>query len=189
MKRITLPGMGLLGGMAVTARNLIGSYFDSKRLVTVQYPEEQASLPENSRNFPFLVYDGDDPEANLRCTACRICEKECPPQVIFIEPDRDEKGKPTKLPKVFDIDTNACMSCQICVEVCPFDAIKMDSAFEYASFEHFKSLVFHKDQLSKSNEYYHSIKPTEASEVDAQLEAERKRKEEARKKKAANASK
>src|SRR2546430_13688220 len=39
---------------------------------------------------------------------------------------RSEKGKPKKHPKVFDIDISVCMSCQICVEVCPFDAIKMD---------------------------------------------------------------
>jgi len=182
---LTLPGLGILKGMAVTARNMIGSYYGRKRLHTISYPEERFALPENSRNFPFLVYDGDDPEGGLRCTACRICEKECPPQVIFIEPERDEKGKLTKHPTVFDIDLNACMSCQICVEVCPFESIKMDSAFEYAAFEHFESLVLHKSDLAKSNRYYHGIKPTEATVVDANLEAERQRKAKAAAKKEA----
>ena len=51
-------GTGILKGMAVTARNFFGSYFDKERLITVQYPEERDPLPENYRNFPFLVYDG-----------------------------------------------------------------------------------------------------------------------------------
>ena len=52
-------GTGILKGMAVTARNFVGSYFDKERLTTVQYPEERNPLPENYRNFPFLLYDGD----------------------------------------------------------------------------------------------------------------------------------
>ena len=43
--------------MAVTARNFVGSYFEKDRLTTVQYPEERIPLPENYRNFPFLVFD------------------------------------------------------------------------------------------------------------------------------------
>ena len=44
----------------------------------------------------------------------------------------DANGKMQVYPAVFDIDTAVCMSCQICVEVCPFDAIKMDQVFEIA---------------------------------------------------------
>ena len=50
-------GKGLFEGMAVTARNFVGSYFDKELLTTVQYPEERVELPENSRSFPFLVFD------------------------------------------------------------------------------------------------------------------------------------
>ena len=53
-------GTGILKGMAVTARNFVGSYFEKDRLITVQYPEERSPLPENYRNFPFLIYDTDD---------------------------------------------------------------------------------------------------------------------------------
>ena len=49
-------GTGILKGMAVTARNFVGSYFEKDRLTTVQYPEERSPLPENYRNFPFLIY-------------------------------------------------------------------------------------------------------------------------------------
>ena len=98
----------------------------------MQYPEERVPQKEATRNFPFLVYDGDDWQKGLRCVACQICEKECPPQCIYIIKDTVRKpdfvGKLQFQPKVFDIDISVCMSCQICVEVCPFDAIKMDVA-------------------------------------------------------------
>src|SRR5919204_5691147 len=146
-------GAGILKGMAVTLRNFAGSYFEKDRLITVQYPEERDPLPENYRNFPFLLYDGEDPERGLRCVACKICEKECPPQCIYIILERDEKGKPKKHPKIFDIDISVCMSCQICVEVCPFDAIKMDQVYELSRDNRFEGLLLSKEQLSKSNEY------------------------------------
>ncbi|HEX4630061.1 MAG TPA: 4Fe-4S dicluster domain-containing protein [Chthoniobacterales bacterium] len=178
-------GTGVLKGMAVTAKNFVGSYFDKDRLITVQYPEERTPLPENYRNFPFLVFDGDDPHAGLRCVACQICEKECPPQCIYITKSKDKKpdyvGKPQFYPAVFDIDISVCMSCQICVEVCPFEAIKMDKVYELSRRERFEALLMDKSELAKSNTYYHGIHPVEAAEVDAVLakaaaEAEAKKK-------------
>ena len=61
------------------------------------------------------------------------------------------------------------MSCQICVEVCPFEAIKMDKVFELSRRERFDALLMRKTELAKSNEYYHEIHPIEATEVDAKL--------------------
>jgi NADH-quinone oxidoreductase subunit I len=166
-------GIGILKGMAVTARNFVGSYFEKDRLITVQYPEERETLPENYRNFPFLIYDGDDAHAGLRCVACKICEKECPPQCILIIKSDDKKpdyiGKPQFYPAVFDIDISVCMSCQICVEVCPFEAIKMDKDFELSRRERFDALLMDKNDLAKSNTYYHKIHPIEAADVDAKL--------------------
>lgn len=168
-------GLGIMRGMAVTARNFIGSYFEKDRLITVQYPEERSPLPENYRNFPFLIFDTDDAEAGLRCVACKICEKECPPQCIYIIKSEDKKpdylGKPQFYPATFDIDISVCMSCQICVEVCPFEAIKMDKVFELSRRERFDALLMRKQDLAKSNSYYHGIHPIEAAEVDANLRA------------------
>jgi NADH-quinone oxidoreductase subunit I len=166
-------GSGILKGMAVTGRNFVGSYFEKERLITVQYPEERSPLPENYRNFPFLVFDGDEAEAGLRCVACKICEKECPPQCIYIIKSEDKKpdylGKPQFYPATFDIDISVCMSCQICVEVCPFEAIKMDKVFELSRRERFDALLMGKGELAKSNTYYHVIHPVEAAAVDATL--------------------
>jgi NADH-quinone oxidoreductase subunit I len=180
-------GSGLIQGLKVTARNLVGSFHDPKRFVTTEYPEQKTELPHNYRNFPFLVYDGDKQIDGLRCVACKICENECPPQCIYIIPDRDEKGRPAKKPKVFDIDISVCMSCQICVEVCPFDAIKMDQEYEIAEAERFNALLLHREQLAKPNTYFHQLHPADAVEIDARLAAEKKAQEE--KAKAAAAAK
>jgi len=176
-------GEGIVKGLAETARNFFGSYAEKERLTTVQFPEERLVQPEATRVFPFLVYDTDDAEKGLRCVACKICEVECPPKCITIEKSTEKKpdftGKPQFFPAKFDIDVSVCMSCQICVEVCPFDAIKMDTAFELSTDDRFGGLLWEKERLAKSNEYYHSIHPTEAAEVDEQL-AEKKAKAEAK---------
>jgi NADH-quinone oxidoreductase subunit I len=170
-------GEGIIKGMGETARNFFGSYVSDERLTTVQYPEERLPQKEAARNFPFLLFDGKDPQAGLRCVACQICEKECPPQCIYIVKSKDKKpdyiGKPQFYPAVFDIDTSVCMSCQICVEVCPFEAIKMDTEFELSTADRFGGLLMRKTELAKSNDYYHTIHPTEASEVDGRLAAEK----------------
>ena len=170
-------GEGILKGMAETAKNFAGSFVSVDRLTTVEYPEQRIPTFENARVFPFLVYDGPDWAAGLRCVACQICEKECPPKCIYIDKSQDKKpdfiGKPQFYPARFDIDISVCMSCQICVEVCPFEAIKMDTEFELATDDRFRGLLLDRHQLARSNEYYHRIHPTEADEVDARLGAEK----------------
>lgn len=170
-------GIGILKGLGETGRNFVGSYFDPKRMVTVQYPEKRLPLKENSRQFPFLVFDGDDAAVGLRCVACQICEKECPPQCIYIEKSKDKKpdhlGKPQYYPAVFDIDTSVCMSCQICVEVCPFDAIKMDNQYELSTADRFGGLLVSRDRLAKPNGYFQTLHPTDATEIDTRREEER----------------
>ncbi len=167
-------GLGMLKGMAVTAKNFVESYYKKDRMVTVQYPEEKELPKENFRNIPFLLFD-DKPDTGIRCVACKICEMECPPQCIYIEIEKDEKGKPLRRPRVFDIDLTVCMNCGICAETCPFEAIKMDSVYELSSYDRFYGQLADKNRLLKSNEYYHKIKPTEADAVDAKLKSKAKK--------------
>ena len=44
-------------------------------------------------------------------------------------------GKPVPAVAEFMIEYDACMSCGLCAEVCPFDAIKMDHEFELSTSE------------------------------------------------------
>jgi NADH-quinone oxidoreductase subunit I len=132
----------------------------------VQYPEEKLPPVENARTIPFLVYDGDDAMAGV-CAAppAQICEKECPPQCIYIVKDTVKKpdyvGKMQIQPKVFDIDISVCMSCGICVEVCPFDSIKMDQVFELSTNDRFGGLLLTKRNWP-SPTITSQIHPTEA---------------------------
>src|SRR6185437_2273151 len=180
-------GIGIMKGLVETARNFFGSYTSKQRLTTVQFPDERLLQPEATRVFPFLVYDTDDWEKGLRCVACKICEVECPPQCISITKSADKKpdysgiysGKPQFYPEKFDIDVSVCMSCQICVEVCPFEAIKMDNAFELSTDDRFGGLLWDKQRLAMPNSHYQAIHPTDAAESDAAL-AEKKTKAEAK---------
>ena len=169
-------GEQIIKGMAVTAKNFLGSYVSEERLPTIQYPEERQTLPEATRQFPFLVFDGDDPMKGLRCVACQICEKECPPKCIYIVKSKDKrvdyKGQMQLYPATFDIDLSVCMSCQICVEVCPFESIKMDNDFELSNSDRFGGLLVDKHQLAKSNAHYRKIHPTDAAISDAAMAVE-----------------
>lgn len=187
-------GEAIIKGMAVTAKNFVGSYVSKERLTTVQYPEERQTLSEAVRNFPFLVYDGDDWESGLRCVSCQICEKECPPKCIYIVKSKEKKpdflGKPQFYPAIFDIDISVCMSCGICAEVCPFESIMMDQDFELSNDDRFGGLLLHKDQLAKSHAHHLRIRPSEAGPIQTRREgavakAEAKAKAAAEKAKAA----
>ncbi len=208
---MSILGGGIFKGMAVTLRNFVGSYTNKKeRLPTNDYswraggllpqgigdyPKEEGeqlsdttTVTEYSRNFPMLLHDGGEPMDTVRCVACQICERECPPQCIYIEKDYDENGKYIKRPAVFDIDVSVCMSCQICVEVCPFDAIVMNSQFELSTPDRFGGLLVRRDDLLKSNDYYHKIHPEEAAARDQKMAVEKAAKE-AKKKAAAEKAK
>jgi NADH-quinone oxidoreductase subunit I len=182
-------GEAIIKGMAVTAKNFLGSYVSQDRLPTIQYPEERQVLSEAVRNFPFLVYDGDDWEKGLRCVSCQICEKECPPKCIYIVKSKDKKpdylGKPQLYPAIFDIDLSVCMSCGICAEVCPFESIMMDQEFELSNDDRFGGLLVNKEQLARSHDHHMRIRPAEAgpiaerragAQVKAQAAAEAKAK-------------
>ena len=183
-------GSGVVKGMLVTLREFVGTYPAGRwflkalrlpsgdGLFTIQYPETKQTHPERFRYFPFLVYDGT-PD-NLRCVSCKICEQECPPQCIFIDHAKDEQGRPLRAhgrpyPAKFDIDVSICMSCRICVDVCPFDAIEMDNQYELSAHDRGGSMIFNKDELLKSAEYFKQIKPSESATVDARLAAKAKK--------------
>jgi len=185
---MAIIGSGVFKGMGVTFKTLLETYPwgrvmlrmmripSANGLVTVCYPETKQQHHERFRVFPFLVYDKSPDD--LRCVACKICEQECPPQCIFIVMEKDEQQRPVKafgrtLPRQFDIDTSICMSCRICVDVCPFDAIEMDNAYEVSETDRNEPLIYDKEKLLRSNEYFREIKPTEYKTVEERLAPKR----------------
>ncbi len=155
-------------------------------IFTSQYPDQKLPVPERFRYIPFLVFEEDPDSARaafdgIRCTACGICAKVCPPQCIWIVQATGENGRPRPVAANFHVDASICMSCGLCAEYCPFDAIKLDHEFEISGYERHESWVFDLQELLRPVSYHAAIHPTDyAREVAA-----RRAKEEARRKRAA----
>jgi len=172
-----MAGSPLKGGMPTA----LGGIF------TAEYPEETLPVPERFRNIPFLLYDEAEAQGEraafdgVRCTACGICAKVCPPQCIWIVQGKGADGRPRPVATEFYIDASICMSCGFCAEYCPFDAIKMDHQFELSSYERHESWVFDLQELLHPVVYHAAIHPADyAREVE-----ERRAKDEAKRQKAA----
>jgi NADH-quinone oxidoreductase subunit I len=181
-------GFGVLRGMGVTLKHMVGSAVDhlrgspawkrengtvvqdaSKRGVfTVQYPEERLKVHENFRFLPVLLVDDDTNK--IRCTSCGICAKVCPPQCIWIVRTTGPDGKPVPEPEEFVVDSSICMNCGFCAEYCPFDAIKMDHRYELATVDERQSWLHKKSTgtLLVPTSYYARTHPRAWEEEEAE---------------------
>ncbi len=112
----------ILVGMRIT-----GKYM-GKRPVTQQYPDERWSLPDRFRGF----VHNDVP----RCTACKLCAKDCPVDCIYIE--IEGKGKERQMTR-YAIDYNKCIWCSLCTEHCPTNCITMSHDYDHS--------VYRRDRL------------------------------------------
>jgi NADH-quinone oxidoreductase subunit I len=121
--------------MGVTFRNLL------RRPVTVRYPTVKRVYPERFRGILALTYDRETGEEN--CIGCRLCEYICPPQVIKVEMLKAEKRN---WARTFTLELYACEFCELCVQVCPTDAIVMMRSFDLATADR-RELLLDKDRL------------------------------------------
>jgi NADH-quinone oxidoreductase subunit I len=131
-----------------------------RRPVTVQYPNVKKELPHRSRGLPVLLWDFDIDEPF--CTGCQVCARYCPVDCMTVtmkpNPKFEEgKSKRKRIVDRFYIDYARCMRCDICVEVCNFDAIVMNNTWEGVEIARYdrQDLVMDMDKLlaqSKSRE-------------------------------------
>jgi NADH-quinone oxidoreductase subunit I len=125
----------ILHGLEITFRHffrnlflhtahLFGRYKDIAAGVTIQFPEEHRPLMTRYRSRHRLTQREDH---TPRCVGCMLCETVCPAKCITIVPGEHPDPNIEKYPVRFDIDLGVCVYCGYCVEVCPEDAIRMDT--------------------------------------------------------------
>lgn len=114
--------VSLVKGLAITLRQLFS------KPCTIQYPEERLVWPDRTRGR--LVLPRDPATGKNRCTACMLCQRHCPNGSIEITSRTNDAGKKEAAQYLFHLDR--CTFCGTCVEVCPFDALRMSHEHECA---------------------------------------------------------
>ena len=118
--------LGVLKSMSTTFRTMM------RKPVTIQYPTVHREIPERNQGIPLLLWDFDADEPF--CTGCHACERACPVECMTVtmkdNPLHAEgKSKRRKSVDEFWINYARCMRCDICVEVCNFEAIAMNNTW------------------------------------------------------------
>ena len=124
----------LVNGLKVT----FIEFFTKK--TTDEYPENRATLVMFDRYRGVLTMPDDETGKN-KCTACGLCEINCPNGTLKIESEMitdEETGKKKKVLVKYRYDLGSCMFCLLCANVCPTDAIVFEPKFEHAVFNRTK---------------------------------------------------
>ena len=118
-------GLGVLKGFGITIKNMF------RPAITVQYPEQRLVIPKRAR---WAVRQKMDEDGVPKCTACLICVKECPDNVLRVFTSAKDGGG--KRIDAYVYEVGACMLCGLCVAACPYDAIEMSHEYELATRNH-----------------------------------------------------
>lgn len=124
LKGILLTSGHFFRNLFFHTAHLFGLFKNKAAAVTYQYPEEARPFAPRLRTRHRLTKRED---GSPRCVACMMCETVCPARCIYIVAGEHPDPNIEKVPKRFDIDLGKCVYCGYCVEVCPEDAIRMDT--------------------------------------------------------------
>jgi len=130
-------GIGIAKGLRVTLKHLF------RHPVTAQYPEQRL-IPSRRTRGNELIWD------NMKCTGCATCAKTCPQGVIRIVTSVSA-AENKYVVEGFEVDTGYCISCGLCVEACPYEALYMGYSYERAQYLR-DDLVQEKEMLPASEE-------------------------------------
>jgi len=137
----------LLSGMSVTMR----VFFRKK--VTEQYPENRKTLAISDRWRAVLTMPHDENNEHA-CTACGICQMNCPNGTITVlsKMIETEDGKSKKVLDKHIYDLGSCSFCNLCVITCPSNAIVFSNDYENAVYTRSKLVEQLNREVSKLRE-------------------------------------
>ena len=113
---------GILQGMGLTFRRMMGNLTNRKKMITLDYPEQKYEYSNRFKGNHILTVKQD---GSLRCTACMLCATNCPADCIRITAAEHDDPTVEKYPISYEIDILRCVFCGFCEEACPVDAIRM----------------------------------------------------------------
>jgi NADH-quinone oxidoreductase subunit I len=126
----------LMQGMYISMLNLI------RPKVTEEYPENRGKVFPHDRMRGELIMPHNAGNQH-KCTACSICEMNCPNGTIQVISKKEVDAETGKEKKVLDrylYDLGSCTYCSLCTITCPQKAIAWSNNFEHAVFTRAKML-------------------------------------------------
>lgn len=139
----------IMVGLGLTMKHFFQNLFSSKKIVTIQYPEENRPVAPRWRGRHRLIMRED---GFIKCVACYMCETICPSHCIHIEAGEHPDKSIEKYPVVFDIDELRCVFCGLCVEACPKEAIRMDTGLIAMAYSERNRFEFTRDLLKDATQ-------------------------------------
>ncbi|MGD0477450.1 MAG: NADH-quinone oxidoreductase subunit I [Nitrososphaerales archaeon] len=83
-----------------------------------------------------------------KCTGCQLCAIACDGVAIAIDMQKVQKGKPQNKKDIWPaVDYGRCVFCGLCVDACPFDALRMTNDYELSAYDKM-SLKYTPDMLA-----------------------------------------
>lgn len=153
----------LLSGLAITWKELW------TKKVTRQYPENRDTLVISERFRAELVMPHDENNEHA-CTACGICQINCPNGTIKVISRTTETadGKKKKELDRYIYNLGTCTFCNLCVITCPSDAIVFSNNFENATFTRNKLVK----QLNHEGSGLREKKPIKKAENETEKDSQ-----------------
>ncbi|MCK5241638.1 4Fe-4S binding protein [bacterium] len=150
--------LSLVTGLMITLRQMFS------KPCTIQYPEERLIWPDRTRGR--LVMPRTE-AGKHKCTACLMCQRNCPNGSIEIKVKTIAGSNKRELDDyLFHLDR--CTFCGICVETCPFDALRMSHEHEIAVQDKARLKLHLQTETIRFNPAWRGALPAKDDTVEAQ---------------------
>ena len=151
----------LLQGMRITAINFI------RKPITECYPENRGKKMYGARFRAELTMPHNESNEH-KCSACGICQMNCPNGTITVvsKTIETEDGKKKKVLGKYLYDLGSCTFCGLCTMGCPQKAIVWSNNFEHSVYRR-ETLVKQLNKEGSKQEEKKVAKPAEQAKPQA----------------------